>query len=227
MTDLLTQLLGAQARAQQLFSAIADRKIVREGASEASISEAIFTLAASEFGTDRHWHRRVVRAGPNTRLPFSALPEDRTVQANDIVSVDLGPVFGEHEADFGRTFVVGDDPAMLRLRDDLQILFVSCRDFYRARPEMPGAELYAHVVEACAERGWGFGGAHAGHLVGTFPIAHADRNAAPNRIRPDNQCPMNAPRPDGTPRHWILEIHLLDPSGQYGGFFEELLLLSE
>jgi hypothetical protein len=34
---------------------------------------------------------------------------------------------------------------------------------------------------------------------------------------------MNGPADDGQPRHWILEIHLLDPTGMFGGFYEELL----
>ena len=30
--------------------------------------------------------------------------------------------------------------------------------------------------------------------------------------------------PNGEPRHWILEVHLLDPTGAFGGFHEELLV---
>jgi Xaa-Pro aminopeptidase len=213
----------AQSVAADLFRALEERRIVAAGETEASISEAIFVLAAGEFGTETHWHRRVVRSGPNTRLPFRMKPPDRVVEEDDIVSLDLGPVFGEYEADFGRTYVVGSDPEKLRLRDDLELLFRSCRDFYLARPETTGAELYAHVVSACAARGWGFGGEHAGHLVGPFPVAREDRDAARNRIRPDNDVPMNAPASDGTARHWILEIHLLDPTGAFGGFFEDRL----
>ena len=36
-------------------------------------------------------------------------PEDRIIAADDIVYLDLGPVFEEWEADFGRTYVLGDD----------------------------------------------------------------------------------------------------------------------
>ena len=34
---------------------------------------------------------------------------------------------------------------------------------------------------------------------------------------------MHAPGPGGEPRHWVLEVHLLDPPGAFGGFYEELL----
>lgn len=224
MDELAASLWAAQQRAEGLFRAVLERKLIRAGETEASVSEAIFELGKQEFGAAKHWHRRVVRAGPHTCLPYAALPDDRAIAEDDIVSVDLGPVFGEHEADYGRTYVLGDDPHKHRLRDDLELLFVTCRDAYFARPEMTGAELYALVLAACAKRGWGFGGEHAGHLVGAFPVATAERNEAKNRIRPDNHWPMNAPGLDGAPRHWILEIHLVDHTRQIGGFFEELLL---
>jgi Xaa-Pro aminopeptidase len=218
------QLSRAQTRAAELFQAIEERGLVCAGKSEEQVSESIFDLARAEFGVDAHWHRRVVRSGPHTRLAFRELPPDRVIESDDIVSLDLGPVFDSYEADFGRTYVIGADPVKLRLKADLERLFGACRDFYFERVEMTGSELYAHVVSACGERGWGFGGAHAGHLVGGFPLSTSERNAARNRVRPDNHWPMNAPADGGAPRHWILEIHLLDPGGTFGGFYEELLV---
>jgi Xaa-Pro dipeptidase len=225
MADSIAEhLSSAQSRAALLFREIEAQGVIRAGQSEAQISDAIFDLAQAKFGVDKHWHRRVVRSGPHTRLPFRELPPDRIVESDDIVSLDLGPVFGSYEADFGRTYVIGTDPAKIRLQADLALLFDACRDLYFARPEMTGCELYQHVVRACAERGWGFGGSHAGHLVGPFPVSRSERDDARNRIRPDNDCPMNAPADDGQPRSWILEIHLLDPTGAFGGFYEELLV---
>ncbi len=221
--SLAAELSAAQARAAALFRAIEAAGIVRPGETEASIDRAILALARAEFAVEKNWHRRVIRSGPNTRLPFRALPPDRTLAEDDIVSIDLGPVFGAYEADFGRTFVLGDDPEKHRLKDDLALLFRAAQAFYLARPSMSGAELYAEVVRRCAERGWGFGGAHAGHLVGAFPLAAAERDEARNRIRPDNTWPMDGRGEDGEARHWILEVHLLDRTGAFGGFFEELL----
>jgi Xaa-Pro dipeptidase len=72
-------------------------------------------------------------------------------------------------------------------------------------------------------RGWGFGGSHAGHLIGHFPFSRAERDDPKNRIRHDNHVPMSAPNPDGSQRTWILEVHLLDPTGAFGGFYEDIL----
>jgi len=226
-TALSLELARAQSRAAALFRAVEEAGLVRPGETEESVSDAIDELARTRFGVGRHWHRRVVRSGPNTRLPFRALPPDRVIEEDDIVSIDLGPVFGSYEADFGRTFVMGSDPEKHRLKDDLAALFLASQAFYLAQPDMTGRDLYAHMLDVSAARGWGFGGAHAGHLVGAFPMRSHERDAPANRIRPDNVWPMNAPDPEGAPRHWILEVHLLDPTGAFGGFFEELLTPSQ
>jgi len=221
--DVAKRLREAQSKAALLFAALGEQRIVRPGVTEEEVSSAIFDLARERFGVEKHWHRRVVRSGPHTRLPFKELPPDRRIEEDDIVSLDLGPVFGTYEADFGRTYVFGQDLEKLRLQADLATLFHACRDAYFARPEMTGSELYDLVVASSAARGWGFGGAHAGHLVGAFPVSRAERDALRNRIWPANDGPMNAPTEAGQARHWILEIHLLDPTGAFGGFYEELL----
>jgi Xaa-Pro aminopeptidase len=215
---------AAQDRAAALFRAIEERRLVRPGETEESVSRAIFDLAASDFGVAKHWHRRVVRAGPHTRMLFRERPPDRTIEDDDIVSLDLGPVFGELEADFGRSYVLGDDPEKRRLASDLAAVFHECRELYLGTPGITGRDLFAHVGLASERRGWTFGGLHAGHLIGGFPFSREERDHPRNRIRPDNEWPMHAAGPDGEPRHWILEVHLLDPTGAFGGFYEELLV---
>jgi Xaa-Pro aminopeptidase len=222
-SSVAARLASAQSRAARLFRAIEEQHVIRPGRSEVEISKEIFALAAASFGVEKHWHRSVVRSGPHTRHPFGVQTPDRLVEDDDIVSLDLGPVFGADEADFGRTYVLGDDPEKLRLARDLALLFDACRAFYLARPEMTGGELFRHVVVASRARGWEFGGEHAGHLIGAFPFPRASRDDVRNRIRPESEWPMNAALEVGEPRHWVLEIHLLDPTGAYGGFYEQLL----
>ncbi len=214
---------AAQARAAALFRAIEEKRLVRPGETEESVSRAIFELAASDFGVEKYWHRRVIRSGPHTRMLFRELPPDRTIEEDDIVSLDLGVVFGELEADFGRTYVLGHHPEKVRLVNDLAVVFRECQEHHASTPGITGRELYAHVCDASKKRGWTFGGLHAGHLIGAFPFSREERDHARNRIRPDNEWPMDAPGPNGEARHWILEVHLLDPTGAFGGFYEELL----
>jgi Xaa-Pro dipeptidase len=224
MTTALA-LHAAQDRAAALFRAIEDRRLVRPGETEEGLSRAVFDLAFSDFGVAKHWHRRVVRSGPHTRMLFRELPPDRTIEEDDIVSFDLAPVFGDLEADFGRSYVLGHGPEKLRLVSDLAAVFRECQEHYASTPGITGRELFAYVGLASKRRGWTFGGLHAGHLIGTFPFSREERDHARNRIRPDNEWPMDAPYPNGEPRHWILEVHLLDPTGTFGGFYEELLVV--
>jgi len=60
------RLLEAQAKAAGLFAAIEPRGIIVADVREVEASNAIRDLAAEMFGMDRHWHKRIVRAGPNT-----------------------------------------------------------------------------------------------------------------------------------------------------------------
>jgi Xaa-Pro aminopeptidase len=219
----LAELHAAQARIASFFRAIEDKGLVRPGESEESLDRAIFELASRDFGVETYWHRRVVRSGPHTRMLFRELPPDRTIEEDDIVSLDLGMVFADLEADFGRTYVLGNDSEKVRLTNDLATIFRESQEHWVATPTITGRELFSFVCNASSARGWTFGGLHAGHLIGEFPFPRETRNDPRNWVKPDNEWPMHDPAPSGHPRHWILEIHLLDPTGSFGGFYEELL----
>jgi Xaa-Pro aminopeptidase len=218
-----TRLLEAQAKAEELFAAISDRGLIVAGLRETQASDAIRDLAADMFGVSRYWHKRIVRAGPNTLKPYRLNPPDRVIAADDIVFCDFGPIFEQWEADFGRTFVLGDDPAKLRLRDALPVVFDAGRTYFETHPEVTGAELYGYVVGQARQAGWEFGGPHSGHLVGEFPHEKIDGDAIDSYIAPGSDQPMRRADRAGHACHWILEVHLVDAGAQIGGFFEELL----
>lgn len=217
------RLLDAQDKAAQLFAEIQCRQLVRPGVGERALSDEINELAAAMFGVTRNWHRRIVRAGQNTLQPFHAHPPDRVIAADDIVFCDLGPIFAEWEADFGRTFVLGDDPAKLALRDALPGVWRAGRSFFDATPEVTGAQLYQHVVELARGAGFEFGAAIAGHLVGEFPHKKISGNEVDCYITPGSDRPMRRTERTGRVCHWILEVHLVDRGRGFGGFHEELL----
>ena len=217
------RLLDAQAKAADLFAAIEPRGIIAPGVRETEASDAIRDLAADMFGVDRHWHKRIVRAGPNTLQPYRKNPPDRAIAADDIVFLDFGPVFERWEADFGRTYVLGDDPVKLRLRDALPVMFRAGRRFFEAHEDVTGEQLYAYMTGLAEADGWTFGGTIAGHLVGQFPHEKIAGEDIESYIAPGSDKPMRRTDRNGQVCHWILEVHLVDLDRQIGGFFEELL----
>ncbi len=217
------RLLDAQAKAAALFGEIESRGLVRAGIGERELSEEIGELAAQRFGVARHWHRRIVRAGENTLQPFREHPPDRVIAADDIVFCDLGPIFEEWEADFGRTFVLGDDPDKLAIRDALPRVWRAGRDHFDSRPEITGAELFDRVVALAAAEGFEFGAPIAGHLLGEFPHKQIAGDNLASYIAPGSDAPMRRADRTGRVCHWILEVHLVDRDRGFGGFYEELL----
>ncbi|KAH8691962.1 peptidase M24, structural domain-containing protein [Talaromyces proteolyticus] len=215
-------LLDAQNKAMQLFEEI-ERDLLRPGVSEKTISDEIHELGAKRHGVRTHWHKRVIRSGPNTLRPFAENPPDRIVQPDDILYVDLGPVFEAWEADFGRTYVLGDDPRKKALRDALEPIWYKVKARFYENPNMTGEQLYDIACEVAKENGWEFGAHLAGHIIGSFPHERIPRDKTALYIAKGNQESMGAVGKDGNKRHWILEIHLRDASGEFSGFFEQLL----
>ncbi len=211
-----------------LFDAIERAGLVAPGKTEKELDDEIYILAKRDFGVNTHWHKRVVRAGVNTVCIFSDTPPLQTIVPDDIVYLDLGPVFAsgndQWEADIGRSYALGDNPDKKRLVADLPRLFDVVKSHYEASPDITGAQLYAFAQETAADAGWIFGGTIAGHIVGEFP--HAQRVPGDNdlhRIAPRNPKRMRDLDDNGNERHWILEIHLVDKARTYGGFYERLL----
>jgi len=223
MDPISKALLAAQIKAEALFQEVVDAGLVRAGKLESELTDEIHGLAQSRFGVRRHWHKRIARSGPNTLLTYHDECADRRIVEDDIVYLDFGPVFEAWDADFGRTYVVGDDPVKHRLVGDLAKGFSSGKELYRQSPNLTAGQLYDHVAGLAPTYGWEFGNLTAGHLIGHFP--HERRPADPDhlRIRHGNSIPLRELDETGNPRHWILEIHFIDRAREIGGFFEELL----
>lgn len=217
------ELERAQGKALKLFDDIERDGLVRPGVTERQIEDEIGALAEREFGVKKHWHRRIVRSGPNSVTIAGDNPPVRTIGEDDIVYVDLGPVFEAWEADIGKSYVLGTDREKHRLVADLPHLFGDVQSYYYRDPGMTGAALYAYAQKAANEAGWRFGGKIAGHIVSEFAHALIPGDKALNRISPLNIRPMTDPDGKGRSRHWILEIHLVARDRSFGGFYERLL----
>jgi Xaa-Pro dipeptidase len=223
MDDESQSLLGAQTKAAALFSEVVNRGTICAGKLESELTAEIYSIAREQFGVRRHWHKRIARCGPNTMLSYHDEAADRRIEPDDIVYLDLGPVFEDWEADFGRTYVLGEDPVKHRLVEDLSIAFAKGKEYFRSTPELTCGELYDFVADLAQVRGWEFGADTAGHLIGHFPHERAPTDPRRFSIRHGNNVSLREPDERGKQRHWILEIHFIDKARRIGGFFEELL----
>ncbi|ALE76869.1 aminopeptidase (plasmid) [Pseudonocardia sp. EC080625-04] len=216
-------LRGAESKAATLFEEALRRGFVVAGVTEQDVSDRIRDLADEMYRIRRFWHKRIVRAGRNTMAPYRENPPNLTIAANDIVFIDFGPVFQEWEADFGRTYVLGDDPVRHRLAADLARLWDGGRERFCEQPDITGEQLYRHVLGRIAEAGWEHPETHTGHLVGEFPHERIDGEQRASYITEGNSAPLRRTAPSGQACHWILEIHIVNPARGFGGFHEQLL----
>ncbi len=223
MDAVARELLTAQIKAEALFAEVVNRGMVSAGKLESELTAEIHALAQSRFGVRRHWHKRIARSGPNTLLGYHDPDSDRRIGDDDIVYLDLGPVFEAWEADFGRTYVLGSDPDKHRLVRDLADAFTRGKNFYQQSPNLTAGQLYDFTAGLAADYGWEFGAQTAGHLIGQFPHERRPQDPDRLRIRHGNSIALRELDGNGQPRHWVLEIHFVDRRREIGGFFEELL----
>ena len=220
----IKELKKAESKAAELFLEIERRKIIQPNITEKALNKAIYDLAKEMFGIEKYWHKRIVRAGKNTLHPYDANPENLLIKTDDILFLDFGPIFDTWEADFGRTYVLGNDPHKLKLKNDIETAWKECRDYYFEQKEITGAALYEYAVNLAKKYGWEFGGEIAGHLIGKFPHEKLEKEDKRNYIHPENQQSMLEQDESGNERYWILEIHFVDKGKEIGGFFEQLLI---
>ncbi|MGE7388417.1 M24 family metallopeptidase [Streptomyces sp. NPDC004126] len=217
-------LVEAQRKAEALFAEVTRRGLVAAGSSEYEATDRIGDLARELLGTRVRWPGRMVRSGPHTVLPCAdEPPADRVVEAGDTAAVRLGPLLAGQGTDFARTLVLGDDPARLRLREDLAGIFAAGREAFHADRRITGRQLYEELRALAGKAGWTLGGWHAGHMAGETPAAGPMCARAEAHIGPDNDEPLRRTTPDGWQAHWLLEVHLVDEHAGFGGTHKALL----
>jgi Xaa-Pro aminopeptidase len=227
MTELeetrAAELLEAQSKAERLFDEIGARGLIRAGITESTLNSDIYALAKEMYGITTYWHKRIVRAGKNTLLPYAENPPDLMIETDDILFLDLGPVFEHWEADFGRTFVLGSDPLKHKMKQDVEQAFALGKRYFNETPAITSDELFHYATSLAKKFGWEFGGPIAGHLIGQFPHERIADDKVSLYVHPDSHLPMRSSNENGEKRHWILEIHFVDREREIGGFYEELL----
>ena len=219
----LKNLVEAEQKAQQLFNEIENKNILIAGNSENKINELIFDLAFNMFGIKKYWHKRIVRCGENTLYPYNENPENLILKKDDILFLDFGPIFEEWEADFGRTYVVGNNPLKKKLKNDIEKAWYEGKKHFNSKTKITGAQLYSYCNGLAKKYGWEFGGEIAGHIIGQYPHEKLEKEDKTNYIHPENHSNMFDLNKKGEKKNWILEIHFVDKEKKIGGFCEQLL----
>lgn len=165
-----------------------------------------------DSGLTLSWHPTRVRFGSNTMKPMKAASVAGVVlKENDIFFLDIAPRVEAWEGDGGKSFVVGQHAQYERCARDAERLFHEVRAVW-SKEKLTGGELYAFADKTAKAMGWELNFDLPGHRVSDFPHAAihtgslAEFDASPAAMR------------------WILEIHLRDPNGKFGAFFEDMLL---
>jgi Xaa-Pro aminopeptidase len=225
VTEQVKNLIEAETKAAQLFTEIEQRGLIKPGKTEHQLNIDVFNLAYELFGIKKYWHKRIVRSGKNTLLPYKENPPNLTLQDDDIVFFDFGPVFDEWEADYGRTYVLGNNAKKIKLKNDVALAWQEGCQFYKENKyELTGADFYNYTKQLAEKYGWQYGNIHCGHLIGNFPHEIVLGEELINYIHPENNQPMLAKDKFGNDRHWIYEIHFIEMQTQIGGFFEQMIV---
>jgi Xaa-Pro aminopeptidase len=166
----------------------------------------------AENGMVRGWHDVYVRFGTNTLKTFGEDSDPGVVlKENDIILIDIGPVWEDWEGDGGDTFTVGNAPEMAKCAEDARKLFHIVRKEWENTGKS-GKELYEFAVEEAKALGWELNMDLSGHRISDFPHAAIyDGPMADVDFKP-------------APLLWVLEIHIRNPAGGFGAFYEDMLL---
>lgn len=223
MNEAKQKLTQAEQKAKELFDTVVNRGLITPGKSESDLIGEIVELAKNEFGVEKFWHKKIVRAGVNTLQSYSANPPDVIIQKDDIVILDFGPIVDGWEADLGRTYVIGNDPLKLKLKKDIEAAWQEANAWYAEQNSLTGASYFNYLTELAKKYGWEYAGEIGGHIVGHFPHEQLGPGDLGLDIHPENHSDIKKPDKHGNNRHWILEIHFVDRTNNIGGFFEQLL----
>jgi methionyl aminopeptidase len=168
-----------------------------------------------DSGMELTWHPTRVRFGKNTMKPMKVASEPGVIlQDDDIFFMDMAPRVGAFEGDGGASYTVGNNADHARCARDAERLFHEARAVWN-KEKLTGQALYAFADRTAKAMGWELNFDLPGHRVSDFPHAAihtgslADFDVSPSSMR------------------WILEIHVRDPQGRFGAFYEDMLLGDE
>jgi hypothetical protein len=219
-----TKLDYAEKIASELFKAVEVNNLIVAGKSEQQLNDEVVKLAKEKFGIEQHWHKKIVRCGANTMAIYSDNPPNLLIQKDDLVILDFGVVVDGWESDYARTYVLGNDPRKLKLKNDVEKAWEETRAWVKQQKALKASDLFAYTREKSKQFGWTSAGEIAGHIVGKFPHEQpVNPKSLELDVHPDNPNDMFLLDAKGNKRHWILEMHFIDKEKKIGGYMEQLL----
>ena len=202
------EILTARSRTWEAVAAISER--IQAGMLEEDAMRMTQALLL-EMGFSKNWHRVHVRFGKNTLMPYGTPSEPNTrLGENDIYFLDIGPVWNGYEGDAGATFVTGNNPEMLRCKNDCRMLFDRVKTEW-SHGNLGGIALYDFASKQAGLMGWKLNLDVNGHRLADFPHALYYKGA----LTDVEWSPAS--------HIWVLEIQIRHPEKDFGAFYEDLL----
>jgi len=202
---LVAGLLDAQSKAKKLFTAVQTQNLIRPGAKESEVNEGIYAPCREHVRHPPHWHKRIVRAGPNTLAPYDENPPVLTV-GRMTLSFSTSALCSRNGRQIsGGPNVLGDDPLKRKLCHDIEEAFASGKQHFHEHPEITAAQLYAHAQQLAERASWEYGGPIAGHLtydtISIDPmIDRVQKSASSGTLKNGMRVGAASPRPCRPPR---------------------------
>lgn len=192
----------------KLHSGLKEKEIVE------MLDQTLFAMEA-----ERLWHPTKVRIEKSTVKSFpETFDGEKTLEDGDLIFFDVGPVFNEHEGDYGETFIFAEEKKndISHYAEKKQLVKFSKDLFHILKKEfkenhLTGVALYQRAVELSREVGLEFNLRMGGHRLGDFPHALYSKGKLKD---------MDFEPKSGL---WILEIHVINRSVGLGAFFEDLI----
>ncbi len=204
----LQKLIDAQAITKKIVQAAAGK--VEVGMNEAD-GLALLNREFSRYGDIKFWHPHKFRIGKNTLCAFKEESDQEIcLKANDHFFIDVGPVFFDHEGDYGETFVLGENQKASHLKKISEQLFLEAKNVF-LKSHCSGKNLYQFLENRANELGVKLNLKTLGHRVGDFPhhLFYRGKMAEVEEVL--------------IPNLWVLEVQIADENESIGAFFEDII----
>lgn len=131
------------------------------------------------------WHPSKIRFGPNTWCSFKDKSnEDIRLKEDDLFFIDIGPVFYEHEADYGQTFTMGEPSEdLIKLQTSPEKIFNLVHQQWHER-KLSGEEIYQVCERQANQLGLELNLGMHGHRLSDFPHARYHRGGLREHSEP-------------------------------------------